>query len=356
MTPAARDQQPIDFTPVRGASLQRRCACGGTAGPDGECAECRRNRLNGHAPSQDDAMAPDIVRDVLRGPGQPLDLASRAAMELRFGHDFGRVQIYRGDRASESARAIDARAYAVGSKIVLGGGFSSLDSGDGQRLLAHELAHVVQQRASDGAGLPATLRVGRTDSAAEREAAVAERPGAATDTGTSAFGAITPSTVQRQPAPVGQLNLTIGEDGKVDLSVSGPNAPVIGNPTIGIRRKPDGSYDLIVGGKGKTVAAGAIPQLLRSALGPGAQPGTKRTSEFRLPTCSQLRAPRGGYMNWNEYRVSQMLSTNLMPMTPTFYDALIETCRPKPIEIPEEPSAPAEEAVPPITPEGTAVA
>jgi len=67
-------------------------------------------------------------------------------MEPRFGHDFSHVRIHTGEQADESARSIYALAYAVGSNIAFASGQFNPRSPAGQRLLAHELAHVVQQR------------------------------------------------------------------------------------------------------------------------------------------------------------------------------------------------------------------
>ncbi len=89
--------------------------------------------------------APAIVHQVLRSPGQPLDAVTRAYFEPRFGNDFSQVRIHTDARAAESARSVHARAYTVGRHIVLGSAQPSLRSVAGQSLLAHELAHVVQQ-------------------------------------------------------------------------------------------------------------------------------------------------------------------------------------------------------------------
>lgn len=89
--------------------------------------------------------APPIVNEVLNSAGQSLDAQSRGAMEQRFGHDFSRVRVHADTRAAESARAVDALAYTVGKSIVFGAGQFQPNSMHGQRLLAHELAHVVQQ-------------------------------------------------------------------------------------------------------------------------------------------------------------------------------------------------------------------
>jgi hypothetical protein len=152
------------------ATLQRRCACGGTLGPDGECAACRAKRLQRRAIAQGPKLAPPIVHKVLRGPGQPLDTATRSLMEPRFGHDFSRVRVHTDSDASESARRVGALAYTVGQNIVFAHAQFRPDTPGGIRLVAHELAHVVQQGApTSGSALP----LGDVTDPAEREAATA---------------------------------------------------------------------------------------------------------------------------------------------------------------------------------------
>jgi hypothetical protein len=89
-----------------------------------------------------------LVADVecaLAAPGRPLDSPVRARTEERFQRDFSLVQVHSGDAAARSARALGAAAYTVGSQIVVGKSFPGAASPAGARLLAHELAHVVQQ-------------------------------------------------------------------------------------------------------------------------------------------------------------------------------------------------------------------
>lgn len=203
--------------PLRTGVLQRKCACGGTPGPTGECAACRRKRLlgkptdtlqtklrinepgdkfeqeadrvaatvmrmadphlqrqglpktaktgEGHAllqmkpimqrqasdsPAQ--TSAPAIVNDVLTLPGKPLDAATRAFMEPRFGYDFSHVRVHSDSQAVRSAQAVNAQAYTVGANIVFGTNSYAPTTADGQRLLAHELVHVVQQSAAPAIG------------------------------------------------------------------------------------------------------------------------------------------------------------------------------------------------------------
>jgi hypothetical protein len=86
----------------------------------------------------------------LSSAGSPLDGEARAFMEPRFGHDFAHVRVHVDARAAESARAVGAQAYTVGRHVVFGGGSYAPSTSSGRRLIAHELAHVVQQ-ASAGA-------------------------------------------------------------------------------------------------------------------------------------------------------------------------------------------------------------
>jgi hypothetical protein len=91
------------------------------------------------------SKAPAVVNEALRSPGQPLDSETRNLLEPPFGAGFADVRVHRGPIAEQSARAIGARAYTVGRDIVLGAGACAPSTPDGRRLLAHELAHVVQQ-------------------------------------------------------------------------------------------------------------------------------------------------------------------------------------------------------------------
>jgi Domain of unknown function (DUF4157) len=208
--------RPTSSTPSRSKLLQRKCACGGTVVADGECAECRKKRLqtklavnqpgdrfereadrmaefvvNGgregpvlsthslgvlqreepktppRPDNYDEAIrreeetvqrkalsdreissAPPIVDDVLQSSGEPLEADTRRFFEKGFGYDFGAVRVHRDARAAESARAVHGEAYTVGRDVVFGAGQYAPATAVGQRLMAHELAHVVQQGAA----------------------------------------------------------------------------------------------------------------------------------------------------------------------------------------------------------------
>jgi uncharacterized protein DUF4157 len=139
---------------ARPCFLQRKCSCGGTSGSSGECEECRKNRLSlqRRPPANREAAvgssAPPIVNQVLSSPGRPLDSATRAFMEPRFGYNFSNIRVHTDATASESARAVDALAYTVGRNIVFRESQFRPETTDGRTLLAHELTHAVQQSAT----------------------------------------------------------------------------------------------------------------------------------------------------------------------------------------------------------------
>ena len=179
---------------MRGGSLQRRCACGSHAPGGGPCRACRdkpsgslqaklalgaprdvyedeadrvaervmaapahaaprlvarRLQRRSPAPSGDDVDAvPASVERALRSSGRPLEPALREEMEQRFGHDFSTVRVHTDAAAERSARDVSAHAYAVGRDVVFGRQQFSPATVAGRQLLAHELAHVVQQSAA----------------------------------------------------------------------------------------------------------------------------------------------------------------------------------------------------------------
>jgi hypothetical protein len=120
-----------------------------------KCAACQedektlRTQSNGEAAGSGEV--PTIVHQALSMPGQSLDPASRAFFEPRFGRDFGQVRVNTSSVGAESARALRAQAYTLGTNIVLGEGYAP-HSPSGRRLLAHELAHVAQQGGAPSSG------------------------------------------------------------------------------------------------------------------------------------------------------------------------------------------------------------
>jgi hypothetical protein len=157
----------------------------------GECEGCRKKNeaILQQFPSSskkegwgESETVPSIVHEVLRSSGQPLDASTRAFMELRLGHDFSQVQVHSDTKAAESARAVHAVAYTVGQDVVFGAGQYMPTTNMGQRLLAHELTHVMQQcNAAVGSPQRLEMATGR-GSASEIEA---ERASSAAVSGSS---------------------------------------------------------------------------------------------------------------------------------------------------------------------------
>ena len=117
-------------------------------------AGIRLSRRASSASAQAMPEVPSIVHEVVRSPGEPLDAATRAFMEPRFGHDFGKVRVHSGAAAEQSAKEVRAQAYTVGHDVVFGSGRFAPNTSEGRRLLAHELTHVVQQSDAHGTAAP----------------------------------------------------------------------------------------------------------------------------------------------------------------------------------------------------------
>ncbi len=146
------------------------------------------------------------VHDVVNsGGGSPLPTDVRAEMQGRLGHDFSDVRVHNDSRAHESAQAVNAHAYTVGSNVVFQRDKYDPSSAEGKTMLAHELTHVVQQRSGpvDGTTAGGGIKVSDPGDRFEREAAAnAERvmsapaPAAATQ----AAAGPTSAAVQRHEA------------------------------------------------------------------------------------------------------------------------------------------------------------
>jgi Domain of unknown function (DUF4157) len=166
--PAPAKSRALTHAPA--SLLQRKCECGGSGKFEEDCEDCKKKKLQRRAIATGPATAPPIVHDVLRSAGRPLDEQTRSFFEPRFGHDFSQVRIHTDSRAAESARSIKALAYASGQNLVFASGQFAPDTKAGQRLLAHELTHVVQQSEGGAVGVHRKLEVGPANDALEQEA------------------------------------------------------------------------------------------------------------------------------------------------------------------------------------------
>lgn len=177
--PARRAAARPGRTSTRHGLLQRKCACGGNPGADGECEACRKKKLQrkaGAPPIESSGAPAPIVHEVLRTPGQPLDRTTREFMEPRFGCNFANVRVHTDAKAAEAARAACATAFTVGEHIVFSSGQFAPSTAAGLNLIGHELAHTIQQQGLEaGTMLPADHRAERAANAAADDA-VADRP------------------------------------------------------------------------------------------------------------------------------------------------------------------------------------
>ncbi|MGB7547884.1 MAG: DUF4157 domain-containing protein [Terracidiphilus sp.] len=208
----AHPMPPADGFPQSRLPVQRKLAIGVSTDPLEFEADAAAQAALGSASSRPAprirrlhtpplAEAPPIVHQVLRSPGQPLDDQTRGWAEPAFQSDFRQVRTHTGQQAEASAASMQARAYTVGPQIVLGPGARS-STPEYRRLMAHELAHVVQQGMAPHravASSPATRA-----SLPHRAAAPLVQRQDAEDTGTKDLGWFTEKiiTVLSGPAQV----------------------------------------------------------------------------------------------------------------------------------------------------------
>ncbi|WP_198679196.1 eCIS core domain-containing protein [Thermomonospora amylolytica] len=147
------------------------------AGPD-PLLRLQRQLGNGLVAALAGAPAPSATGLPGR-PGRPLAPVTRTTMESRFGHDFGGVRVHDDPAAARSADELDAVAYTVDRNVVLGADGYAPGTAAGRRLLAHELAHVVQQdtrSAASGRPSPSSPGAAEREAHTAAEAAGLERP------------------------------------------------------------------------------------------------------------------------------------------------------------------------------------
>lgn len=128
--------------------FQRSCACGNGCQSDAGQISREVNGLQTkiiRPGSMQTEAAPPVVLEALQSSGRSIDPATSTYMETRFGHDFSHVRIHSDTAAARSARAVNAKAYTLGRDVVFASGQYTPGTTEGRRLLAHELAHVLQQ-------------------------------------------------------------------------------------------------------------------------------------------------------------------------------------------------------------------
>jgi hypothetical protein len=107
-----------------------------------------------------------------RGGGRPLDGHVARHLETSFGQSVGDVRVHTGAGDAALARAVSARAFTVGSDIYFASGEYRPGSREGNELIAHEVAHTIQQQGAPASG---PLLVSQPGDALEREAEAVAR-------------------------------------------------------------------------------------------------------------------------------------------------------------------------------------
>jgi outer membrane protein OmpA-like peptidoglycan-associated protein len=182
----------------RGASKQKKDEQGSSGLKRARTSEFSRGTPSG-LPHKLFEAGNTAVGQLLGGlsSGKPLDPSVQAQMEQAFGADFGEVRIHDDATARARAGEISSEAFTHGDDIYLADDASSSGTAEGKRLLAHELAHVVQQRRAGGRQSSAVGEPGdrfETDADQAAAHAAAGRPVQVTESGAP------PASVQRQPA------------------------------------------------------------------------------------------------------------------------------------------------------------
>lgn len=184
---AARPRLPVHAPPVYAppvyappvpTMLQRRCSCADTRRISA-CAACET----------------DAVATALRQGGAPLQSAVRGEFERRLGHDFGRIRVHTDAPAAVAAQSVAAEAFTVGRHVVFAAGRYAPETAEGERLLAHELVHTIQQGQAEASD-PASLRVSDPGETSER---IADQASAGGGIGGVGLMGQTGALIQRQP-------------------------------------------------------------------------------------------------------------------------------------------------------------
>ncbi|HTB80779.1 MAG TPA: DUF4157 domain-containing protein [Opitutaceae bacterium] len=255
-----------DATANRSPPTAASCACGGGC-PRCQASPATAAGSTGAAlPSLDTqketgpASLPTIVQAGLASAGTTLNEETRAQMESRFEFDFSQVRIHASPRAANSAAALSARAYTVGTDIVFGRNQYSPASSSGRKLIAHELAHVVQQRGKASGTPRAISTTGEQEAAAASEAATAGHP--------VRVGPISAPGVQREAQSFDQAKQSVLEE--LHRSMPAAILPMLDFMDAPIRAQLQNDPDVLSAIKGLPKGAQAIVMKHLMKAGPAA--------------------------------------------------------------------------------------
>jgi len=152
---------------MRARVLQRQCTCGGT------CPKCQEEEEQRALQRSSTSPVPPEFDGIPTTGGEALEPFTRHPLEAHFGADLGDVRVHTNTEAAESATSLDALAYTSGRDIYFASGMYAPARSSGQRLLAHEVAHVVQQSSGKEPSIAtktAGVKIGAPDDSLESEA------------------------------------------------------------------------------------------------------------------------------------------------------------------------------------------
>ena len=208
--------------------------------------------------------APQVTAELPRqmqaaaNEGRALPTSQRTFYEDRLGYDFGAVRIHAGPAAAAAASSVQAQAFAHGSDVYFGDNFYQPDSPSGQRLIAHELAHTVQQRPNV---IARRALDGPTESAEP----------AASDGTTSPRQSVTPASADVAPALTGDSDGGVPAAAPAMAAVGGPSLPpAAASPT--------------------TTAAARMQMLVRSSAADATQSAAETSEASEEGSGAQARA------------------------------------------------------------------
>jgi hypothetical protein len=171
--PARRAAEAVAGASIRAPGAGWLAALHGAAGNRGTARALAR-WAEGDGIGADGVVHPDVQAAIAaaRGAGRPLEHRSASRLGDAYGDSLGDVRVHADGRADALAGAVAARAFTVGRDIFFAAGEYRPGTPSGDELLAHEVAHVVQQRGAPDTG---PLQVSQPGDALERDAEAAAR-------------------------------------------------------------------------------------------------------------------------------------------------------------------------------------
>ena len=191
-----------------------------------EAPQPRRRKSSG------DSGAPSgIPKFLTPSGGKPIEGALRSDAERSYGRDFHDVRIHTDNDAAELAADLNARAYTTGRDIVFGEGAYQPDTFEGRRLIAHELAHVIQQSGGStiGIGQPSDDNERAADQAAGGDTTSLSSAGAAPSIQREALPTLKPPTLLARAMGSGTIGGFATGSATLDAGQKGSIASIAAN-------------------------------------------------------------------------------------------------------------------------------